>query len=102
MAWLAVGEALTNLVWAKVTSHSDVMANGNWIYATKMDGEGAAIERGMKKRYEPLWYFSFTPTLTNEKYLKASLKPKVAVIREEGSNGERKMAAGFHAAGFEP
>ncbi|KAG9138828.1 hypothetical protein Leryth_007456 [Lithospermum erythrorhizon] len=59
-------------------------------------------KEGLKKRHEPLWNLSFTPTLTDEKYLKASLKPKVAVIREEGSNGDREMAAAFHAAGFEP
>lgn len=41
MARLAVGEALTNLVWAKVTSLSDVKASGNWMYAAKLDGEGA-------------------------------------------------------------
>ncbi|KAM2468259.1 hypothetical protein FF1_009952 [Malus domestica] len=43
MARLAVGEALTNLVWAKVTSLSDVKDSGNWMYATKLDGEEAAI-----------------------------------------------------------
>ncbi|KAK4766234.1 hypothetical protein SAY87_007876 [Trapa incisa] len=43
MARLAVGEALTNLVWAKVTSLSDVKASGNWMYAAKLDGEGAAM-----------------------------------------------------------
>ena len=28
-------------------------------------------------------------------------KPKVAIIREEGSNGDREMASAFHMAGFE-
>ena len=41
MARLAVGEALTNLIWAKITSLSDVKASGNWMYAAKLDGEGA-------------------------------------------------------------
>ncbi|KAG8085575.1 hypothetical protein GUJ93_ZPchr0010g8623 [Zizania palustris] len=41
MARLAVGEALTNLVWANVSSLSDVKASGNWMYAAKLDGEGA-------------------------------------------------------------
>ena len=41
MARLAVGEALTNLVWAKITSLADVKASGNWMYAAKLDGEGA-------------------------------------------------------------
>ncbi|KAK9169871.1 hypothetical protein Syun_002011 [Stephania yunnanensis] len=43
MARLVVGETLTNLVWAKVTSLSDVKASGNWMYAAKLDGEGAAM-----------------------------------------------------------
>ncbi|KAM1261340.1 hypothetical protein PS2_026463 [Malus domestica] len=43
MARLVVGEALTNLVWAKVTSLSDVKASENWMYAAKLDGEGAAM-----------------------------------------------------------
>ena len=28
--------------------------------------------------------------------------PKVAILREEGSNGDREMAAAFALAGFEP
>ena len=40
MARLAVGEALTNLVWAKVASLSDVKASGNWMYAAKLDRSG--------------------------------------------------------------
>lgn len=57
---------------------------------------------GLKDRHEPAWNLSFTPSFTDEKYLKATVKPKVAVIREEGSNGDREMAAAFYAAGFEP
>ncbi|GBG75237.1 hypothetical protein CBR_g19873 [Chara braunii] len=43
MARMGLGEALTNLVWAKVTALRDVKASGNWMYAAKMDGEGAAM-----------------------------------------------------------
>ncbi|KAM1468520.1 hypothetical protein ACFX2I_033468 [Malus domestica] len=43
MVRLAVGEALTNLVWAKVTYLSDVKSNKNWMYATKLDGERASM-----------------------------------------------------------
>lgn len=59
-------------------------------------------KEGLKNRREPSWSLSFTPTFTDEKYLTATLKPKVAVIREEGSNGDREMSAAFYAAGFEP
>ncbi|TKY56770.1 phosphoribosylformylglycinamidine synthase [Spatholobus suberectus] len=34
--------------------------------------------------------------------LRTAIKPKVAVIREEKSNGDGEMAAAFQAAGFEP
>ncbi|GFP86367.1 probable phosphoribosylformylglycinamidine synthase chloroplastic/mitochondrial [Phtheirospermum japonicum] len=61
------------------------------------------LEReGLRNRVEPSWSLSFTPTNTDEKYMNAISKPKVAVIREEGSNGDREMSAAFYAAGFEP
>ncbi|KAJ8530021.1 hypothetical protein K7X08_036856 [Anisodus acutangulus] len=59
-------------------------------------------KEGLKNRHEPSWKLSFTPTFTDDKYMTAISKPKVAVIREEGSNGDREMAAAFYAAGFEP
>lgn len=43
MARLALGESLTNLVWAKATSLPDVRASVNWMYAAKMKSEGAAM-----------------------------------------------------------
>jgi phosphoribosylformylglycinamidine synthase len=43
MARLAVGEALTNLVWARATSLPDVRASVNWMYAAKMKSEGVAM-----------------------------------------------------------
>ncbi len=42
-ARLTVGEALTNLMWAKITSLSDVKASGNWMWAAKLEGEGAKM-----------------------------------------------------------
>jgi phosphoribosylformylglycinamidine synthase len=43
MARMAVGEALTNLVWARVTALADVRCSANWMWAAKLDGEGAAL-----------------------------------------------------------
>ncbi|KAI3973293.1 hypothetical protein MKX01_020668 [Papaver californicum] len=57
---------------------------------------------GLKSRHEPSWTLSFTPAFTEKKWLAVKSKPKVAVIREEGSNGDREMSAAFHASGFEP
>jgi phosphoribosylformylglycinamidine synthase len=44
----------------------------------------------------------FTPQATEASVLARKDKPKVAVIREEGSNGDREMASAFALAGFEP
>ncbi|XP_010416277.1 PREDICTED: probable phosphoribosylformylglycinamidine synthase, chloroplastic/mitochondrial [Camelina sativa] len=59
-------------------------------------------KEGLKSRHEPNWKLSFTPSSTNSNYMSQDVKPKVAVIREEGSNGDREMSAAFYAAGFEP
>jgi phosphoribosylformylglycinamidine synthase len=43
MARLTVGEALTNLVWARVSALEDVKCSANWMWAAKLPGEGAAL-----------------------------------------------------------
>ncbi|MGB5815436.1 MAG: phosphoribosylformylglycinamidine synthase, partial [Thermoanaerobaculia bacterium] len=43
MARMCVGEALTNLVWARVSALEDVRCSGNWMWAAKLPGEGAAL-----------------------------------------------------------
>jgi len=43
MARMSVGEALTNLVWARVTALEDVRCSANWMWAAKLPGEGAAL-----------------------------------------------------------
>ncbi|KAL0459098.1 UNVERIFIED_CONTAM: putative phosphoribosylformylglycinamidine synthase, chloroplastic/mitochondrial [Sesamum latifolium] len=58
--------------------------------------------KGLRNRHEPSWVLTFTPTYTDEKHMTANSKPKVAIIREEGSNGDREMSGAFYAAGFEP
>ena len=42
-ARMAVGEALTNLVWAKIADLDQVKCSANWMWAPKLPGEGAAI-----------------------------------------------------------
>ncbi|TSN30209.1 Phosphoribosylformylglycinamidine synthase [Bagarius yarrelli] len=42
-ARMAVGEALTNLVFAQVTDLKDVKCSGNWMWAAKLPGEGACL-----------------------------------------------------------
>ncbi len=43
MARMSVGEALTNLVWARVSALEDVKCSGNWMWAAKLPSEGAAL-----------------------------------------------------------
>jgi len=53
-------------------------------------------------RTGPSFVIPFTPTQTAEEDFCKLEKPKVAIIREEGSNGDREMASAFFLAGFEP
>jgi len=45
---------------------------------------------------------SFISEKTPDEIIAAEKKPKVAILREEGSNGDREMTSAFFAAGFEP
>jgi phosphoribosylformylglycinamidine synthase len=64
----------------------------------------ARAEEQSKKhnRPNPLYHLSFDPHPTPASLLEKQIKPKVAIIREEGSNGDREMTSAFYAAGFEP
>lgn len=53
------------------------------------------------RRSGPGYYLSFTPEPTSAKWLDVVEKPKIAIIREEGSNGDREMVSAFYQAGFE-
>jgi phosphoribosylformylglycinamidine synthase len=43
MARMSLGEALTNIVWAKVSALEDIKCSGNWMWAAKLPGEGAKL-----------------------------------------------------------
>jgi len=43
MARMCVGEALTNIVWAKITKLEDIKCSANWMWAAKLQGEGARL-----------------------------------------------------------
>ena len=53
-------------------------------------------------RQGPRYFMSFTPRETSQEILESTNKPKVAILRDEGSNSDREMTAAFYAAGFEP
>ena len=43
MARMTVGEALTNMVWARITALEDIKCSGNWMWAPKLPGEGVKL-----------------------------------------------------------
>ena len=53
-------------------------------------------------RTGPAYNISFVPEQTDPEILQRSDKPRVAILRDEGSNSDREMTSAFHAAGFEP
>jgi phosphoribosylformylglycinamidine synthase len=63
---------------------------------------GLALEKKMNICYRPgaQYDLSFKPSATENWVFKID-KPEVAIIREEGSNGDREMSSAFYQAGFE-
>jgi phosphoribosylformylglycinamidine synthase len=56
----------------------------------------------MRGRMAPPLELSFEVERTKPELLASGMKkPRVAILRDEGSNGDREMASAFHAAGFE-
>ena len=67
------------------------------------DPDCADQERlGLRLRTGPSYEVPFTFEATSPEILESKRKPAVAIIREEGSNGDREMTSAFYAAGFEP
>jgi phosphoribosylformylglycinamidine synthase len=53
-------------------------------------------------RKGPEYHLSFTPQAVAPAILQKTSKPKVAILRDEGSNSDREMTSAFYSAGFEP
>ncbi len=67
------------------------------------DPEHVEQERsGLRSRTTPPFALTYTPEPTAPAILTATDKIPVAIVREEGSNGDREMTSAFYAAGFEP
>lgn len=56
----------------------------------------------IRDRRGPVYKIPFTVQPSPAAILNASLKPRVAILRDEGSNSDREMTSAFYAAGFEP
>jgi phosphoribosylformylglycinamidine synthase len=57
---------------------------------------------GLRDRTIPPYELSYVPQATSPAVLGAANKIPVAIVREEGSNGDREMTSAFFTAGFEP
>jgi phosphoribosylformylglycinamidine synthase len=79
--------------WWESTSHQlEKLQTGNGV----ADEEFATYQNV----HEPAYNLGFTPSATVVKG--GDFRPKVAVVREEGTNGDREMAAAFYTAGLDP
>jgi phosphoribosylformylglycinamidine synthase len=69
----------------------------------QMNPDCAAEEKqNIFDRKGPGYLLSFTPRETHQDILDSQNKPKVAILRDEGSNSDREMTSAFYGAGFEP
>jgi phosphoribosylformylglycinamidine synthase len=82
------------LKWWESTSDELEKHQMNPVYALKQ--AASHIRKG------PEYNISFIPEITHPEIIERPVKPRVAIIREEGSNGDREMASAFYLAGFEP
>ncbi|XP_074649694.1 phosphoribosylformylglycinamidine synthase-like [Tubulanus polymorphus] len=58
-------------------------------------------QSSLKNRISPRYVTTFDMNETQQETYTGENKPKVAIIREEGSNGDREMVAALHMVGFE-
>jgi len=54
------------------------------------------------ERTGPSYHISFEPKRTSSAIISTANKPKIAILRDEGSNSDREMSSAFFSAGFEP
>ena len=81
-------------IWEETSHHLDLMQrNPDSIREER---------RNIYDRKGPVFAVPYTPHPTDSALLNQKNKPRIAVIREEGSNGDREMSSAFHLAGFEP
>ena len=71
----------------------------------RLQADLACVEQEKESIYDrrgPSYHLSFTPEPAPPELLARVDKPRVAILRDEGSNSDREMSSAFYAAGFEP
>jgi phosphoribosylformylglycinamidine synthase len=81
-------------IWEETSHHLDLLQRN--------PGNIREERRNIYDRTGPSFVMSLVPKPTDTSVMGRKDKPKVAIIREEGSNGDREMASAFFLAGFEP
>jgi phosphoribosylformylglycinamidine synthase len=110
-----IGSTLSNSTISVSVGGSEVINNSVSVLRDAWESTAFRLERlqaaeecvqmeeaGMAHRTAPKWKVPFTPAWTPKEKLETDNKPRVAIIREEGSNGDREMGAAVWAAGMEP
>lgn len=81
-------------IWEETSHHIDLMQRNPALIRQE--------HKSIFDRRGPKYHISFTPRHTEDAVMRRREKFRVAVVREEGSNGDREMIASFYLAGFEP
>jgi phosphoribosylformylglycinamidine synthase len=91
---VAFGEALSTLRgWWSATTHA--------MQRLRDDPDCADEERAARGSGEPLLRVHAPFDLAGPPAVRGGAPPRIAILREQGVNGEVEMAAAFHRAGFE-
>ena len=70
----------------------------------RLQADPACVDEEREACYDrkgPEFRLTFTPEPTPPEIMNREERPKVAIVREEGSNSDREMASAFYQAGFE-
>jgi len=78
--------------WEKTSYHIETLQTSNGV----ADQEFATYDT----LYKPVYKLGFTPKKVS--VAEGEFRPKVAILREEGTNGDREMTAAFYTAGLDP
>jgi phosphoribosylformylglycinamidine synthase len=70
----------------------------------KLQADSACVDQEKEQIYQrsgPHYHLGFTPEMPSLGGQTKADKPKVAILRDEGSNSDREMSSAFYLAGFE-
>lgn len=87
----------------KMTTLRDVWESTSFQLEKRQRDPACVVQEvaGLKSRQAPQWNLTYTPELTSPSIMESTTKHKIAIIRQEGSNGDREMISAFVASGFE-